>query len=356
MIPPQTRNAGLFRDIPVDLLRGLAIAIMIAANLIPFLLAPPVPFWLRLLASVAAPLFIFLSGMMVALSFRKKRHNLSYFVLRGGAVVLLGALLDLLVRGMFPFMDSDVLYLIGISLPLTYLFLHLGFSQRVIIILSVVAAAPLLQGFIGYGGLPLQVPLAPESAGTVLPAFPAILRQWLVDGWFPVFPWLAIALLGAQAGSFRWQENATRSFADRNIALVAGAGLLTGAVSWCLMPGAALTPFGYAELFYPPTTGFLFFITGIILCLFIIADTMVTTGFVPVCLQLPGQCPLAIYVIHTFIIEQFIRPLQLQVLLPEFLAGYLVFFAVMVGTAYGIRYLRLRVGRAPFMIRILIGG
>jgi len=61
--------------------------------MIPFLLVPPAPFWLRVLASVAAPLFIFLSGMMVALSFRLKKHTFSYFLIRGGFVVLLGVLM-----------------------------------------------------------------------------------------------------------------------------------------------------------------------------------------------------------------------------------------------------------------------
>jgi len=356
MVPPPTSNNGLFRDVPVDLLRGLAIAIMIAANLIPVLLAPPVPFWLRLLASAAAPLFIFLSGMMVALSFRLKRHNLSYFVFRGGVIVLLGALLDLLARGMLPFIDSDVLYLIGISLPLTYLFLHLGSWQRVFIVLSVIAAAPLVQGFFGYGGIPLQVPLTGVSTSTALSAFAAIPRQWLVEGWFPVFPWLAIALLGAQTGSFRWPGTAIRSFANRNIAVFSGAVVVAGGVSWYLGPGPALMPFGYAELFYPPVTGFLIFITGAILYLFIVADTLVSAGIIPVCLQLPGQCPLAIYVIHTVIIELVIRPFPLQVPLPAYLIGYIVFFAAMVGVADGIRNLRFRLGRTPFVVRILVGG
>ena len=76
MTPAPTWTVVPFRDLSVDLLRGLAIAVMVAANLVPFLLVPPAPFWLRVIASVAAPLFIFLSGMMVALSFRMKKSYL----------------------------------------------------------------------------------------------------------------------------------------------------------------------------------------------------------------------------------------------------------------------------------------
>lgn len=356
MSPSQSGASVPFRDLSVDLLRGLAIAIMVGANLIPFLLAPPAPFWLRVIASVAAPLFIFLSGMMVALSFRRKKHSLSYFLLRGGFVVLLGALLDLLARGAVPFLDFDVLYLIGISLPLACLFLTLDLRKRAIVLLSIIAVTPLMQAFFGYSGLPLQVPVIPLPAGPALPAASVVLKQWLVEGWFPLFPWLAVALLGAHAGTFRWQEDGIQSFADRKLSLLGGGALVAGALFLYLVPGPALTPYGYVELFYPPTLEFLLFVTGTIFCLFIAADILVTTGrpFGP--LQVMGQCSLAIYVIHTLIIELWIRPLELQVSLPSFLAGYLIFISGMVILAYGIRSLRLRLARPSFIVRILIGG
>ncbi len=356
MTPAQSWTVVPFRDLSVDLLRGLAIAIMVAANLIPSLLAPPAPFWLRALASVAAPLFIFLSGMMVALSFRLKKHTFSYFLLRGGFVVALGALLDLLARGMVPFLDFDVLYLIGISLPLAYLFLELDLRKRMLVFLSIIVVTPFAQAFFGYSGLPLSVPLIPVFTGSPLPAATAVLRQWLIEGWFPIFPWLAVALLGAHAGTFRWQENTIRSFAGREPALLGGGALATGALFWYLLPGPALTPYGYVELFYPPTTEFLLFITGLIVCLFIAADRLVSAGHIPGPLLVLGQCSLAIYVVHTLIIELLIRPLQLQVSLPLYLAGALAFIAGMVALAYAVRSLRLRLDHPPFMVRVLIGG
>jgi uncharacterized membrane protein len=356
MTPAQPWTVVPFRDRSVDLLRGLAIAIMVAANLIPFLLVPPAPFWLRVIASVAAPLFIFLSGMMVALSFCLKKHTFSYFLLRGGFVVLLGALLDLLARGAVPFLDFDVLYLIGISLPLAYLFLHLDLPKRMLVFLSIIVMTPLAQVFFGYSGLPLSVPIIPVLTGSTLPAASEVIRQVLIEGWFPVFPWLAVALLGAHAGTFRWQENSIRSFADRELAILGGGALTTGALFWYLLPGPALTPYGYVELFYPPTTEFLLFITGLIFCLFIAADWLVTTRHTFRALQVLGQCSLAIYVVHTLIIELLIQPLQLQVSLPFYLAGALIFIAAMVVLACMIRSLRLRLDHPPFIIRVLIGG
>jgi uncharacterized membrane protein len=356
MTPAQPWTVVPFRDVSVDLLRGLAIAVMVAANLVPFLLVPPAPFWLRVLASVAAPLFIFLSGMMVALSSRMKKHTFSYFLLRGGFVFLLGALLDLLARGAVPFLDFDVLYLIGISLPLSYLFLKLDLRERMLVFLSIIVITPLIQVFFGYSGLPLQVPLIPVLTGAAFPAGTDILRQWLIEGWFPIFPWLAVALLGAHTGTFRWQENGIRSFVDRNLALPGGGALVIGVLFSYFLPGPALTPYGYVELFYPPTMGFLLFITGLMVCLFILADGLVTTPWTLEPLQVLGQCSLAIYVVHTLIIELLIRPLQLQVSLPLYLIAYLLFIAVMTLLAYGIRSLRLRLDHPPFIVRVLIGG
>jgi uncharacterized membrane protein len=356
MTPAQPWTVVPFRDLSVDLLRGLAIAIMVAANLIPFLLVPPAPFWLRVIASVAAPLFIFLSGMMVALSFHLKKHTFSYFLFRGGFVVLLGALLDLLARGTVPFLDFDVLYLIGISLPLAYLFLYLSLRKRMLVFLSIIVVTPLAQAFFGYSGLPLQVPLIPVLTGSALPAAFVILRQWLVEGWFPILPWLAVALLGAHAGTFRWRENSIRSFADRELAILGFGALAIGALLWYILPGPALTPYGYVELFYPPTMEFLLFITGLIFCLFIAADWLVTTRRLFEPLLVLGQCSLAIYVIHTLIIELLIRPLQLQVALPLYLAGSLLFIAAMIVLACMIRSLRLRLDHPPFIVRVLIGG
>jgi fucose 4-O-acetylase-like acetyltransferase len=69
-----------------------------------------------------------------------------------------------------------------------------------------------------------------------------------------------------------------------------------------------------------------------------------------------GQCSLAIYGVHTLIIELFIRPLQLQVPLPLYLTVYLIFITGMIGLACIIRSLRYRLDHPPFIVRVLIGG
>jgi uncharacterized membrane protein len=345
-----------FRDVPVDLLRGFAITIMVAANLIPFLLQPPAPYWLRLVASVAAPLFIFLSGMMVALSCRMKNHTLSYFIIRGGFVVVVAALLDLLVRGSVPFIDTDVLYLIGLSLPLAYAFLSLSLRIRAGIIVAILAATPLLQHFAGYSQLPLQVPLFVIVQGGALPGVMPIICQWFIDGWFPIFPWLALSLLGAQAGTFRWKGDAIVSFAQPKLIVLAGSILVLGAIFWYLIPGASFIRFGYVELFYPPTVEFLFFITGLIFCLFAVADSLPVANRIFDPIRALGECSLAIYILHTFVIEVLISPLDLQVPVIPYLTGAFILIGSMVLAAYLIRHIRQNYRTRSFVIRVLIGG
>ena len=59
----------------IDALRGLAIILMVPANL-----AEPHAVWYRILRSFAAPIFIMLSAGMVVLT--AERHTLSYYLAR----------------------------------------------------------------------------------------------------------------------------------------------------------------------------------------------------------------------------------------------------------------------------------
>lgn len=356
MVPDtvSTPSFAPFRDIPVDALRGFAIAVMVAANLVPSLLLPPPPFWLRLISSVAAPLFIFLAGMMVALSFGRKSYGLLYFLKRGAIVTGIAAVLDLFIRGMVPFIDMDVLYLIGVSLPLAYLVLQLGPRARMAVIAFTLFAAPVFRFAWGYAEFPVQIPFFPLPAPP-LPGPDAILRGWFIDGWFPLFPWLAVSLLGAHAGSLRWKECGILSFAQPAILPVAGTLLAAGAALWYLFPGPLFTRYGYIELFYPPVTGFMLFVTGLILFLFMAADLLPVSGRWAGPLRAMGECSLAIYILHTVIIEIFGRYWS-PGSLPVFAAGYLLLVGGMILAAYLLRYLRVRVRTRSVVLRMVIGG
>ena len=352
-LPPASLTK--FRDIPVDLLRGIAIALMVAANTVPYLLAPPAPFPVRVLASLAAPLFILLSGMMVALSRTRKQYDLRYFLIRGGLVILIASGLEAVVWGIFPFIDMDVLFLIGISLPLAYLFLALDRRVRWGIILTLFCAAPVLQLVFGYPLLPVQIPVAGSAGGIAGLTLPMVAGHWFISGWFPVFPWLGLAFLGAELGTIRWAGNAITSFATRRFAAVGLGMLATGIVLWSFFPGPQLVRYGYVELFYPPVPGFCLMACGAILCMFVIAD-LLPPASLPDPLRAMGECSLTIYILHSVIIAWFIQPLHLLLPLPLFLLCVIVFIGGMCAFAYLLRRLRPAAAGRSLAVRFLMGG
>src|SRR5262249_37801344 len=99
--------SALRRDLTIDILRGLAVFTMVAANLAASALEGPHPLWFRLYGSFAAPLFVLLSGMMVAYTSRRQAHGLRYFASRGAVVVGIAALLEIAIWKFYPFMSVD---------------------------------------------------------------------------------------------------------------------------------------------------------------------------------------------------------------------------------------------------------
>lgn len=357
--PDPAARPGFFRDIPIDILRGLAIVLMILANLTPALLRTPAPGWFRLIASLAAPLFIVTAGMMVALSRTGKGRSFGYIALRGGLVILAGALLHLLSYQFIPLIDMDVLYLIGISLPLAYLYLGLPVRKRWIILVAILILTPVLWAGFGYNTAiiePTFTVFFPEDPGIPVPGPVDIVKLWFIDGWFPIFPWLALALFGAEAGIYRWSSGKIRSFRYNREGLAAMGLLVGGGILWVLFPGAQALRNGYVELFYPPVTGFLLFGAGFFLLALTVLDHVPAYYTLMDPLRATGECSLAIYLLHYTIILKIVGPLDIRVSLLPYLGIYFALLAGMILVAYLLRQVRNTWRNQPFLVRFLIGG
>ena len=252
---------------------------------------------------------------------------------------MIAAGLEAVAWGIFPFIDMDVLFLIGISLPLAYLFLTLDREARWGIILALFCATPVLQLVFGYPALPLQLPLADAASGQAGFFLPTLAGHWFIGGWFPVFPWLGIAFLGAELGTIRWTGDTITSFATRQFAAVALGMLGTGIALWALFPGPQIIRFGYVELFYPPVPGFCLAACGMILCMFVIAD-LLPPACIPDPLRAMGECSLSIYILHSVIIAWIIGPADILLPLPQFLLCISVFAGGMCAFAYLMRHIR----------------
>lgn len=311
------RHARLWymRDITIDVTRGLAIFMMVAANTLPYLLMPPVPFPVRLYGTFAAPIFITLAGMMVALT--KERHDFGYFLDRGAIIVLIGVLIDVFLWNIYPFVGVDVLYLIGISLPFAYLFLKADEKLRWAIIGIIFLLTPVLQNIVGY-----------REAHYLDTGPGGIARSLLIDGYFPIFPWLGFSLLGAQLGVLRWKNKTVEKYDNPRMAAIAILLLAFGSALWYASPGNMYIREGYAELFYPPTIGFIVTAVGTILLTICILDALPWNRLLEPFRSM-GQYSLEIYVAHLAVIAILIKPLDVKVGLPEFILAYLLFSAVM---------------------------
>jgi len=341
------------RDKTIDILRGTAIFTMVAANLAGEVLDVDPPFWFRLYGSFAAPLFILISGMMVAFTKWTKGHKLKYFLLRGFMIIIIGALVDTLIWKIYPFMSFEVLYLIGISIPFAYLFSYLSSVQRWIITISIILITPILQNALGYTDYPSEYYLWGEKVAEVSNET-GILNHWIIDGWFPLFPWLGFSFIGVNLAFYRW-ENLSKRIARENINLLIGIIILTfGIALWWYHPGSMMIRDGYLELFYPPTLGYVTSAIGFILVFMWIVNMNNDLIFYKP-LEALGESALFMYIVHLALIEYMITSLWPEEDFKTVLLNYSVLICLLISLAYGLQYLKTKWKDRPFIIRFLIG-
>ncbi len=337
------------RDTSVDTLRGLAIFTMVAANLAGAILVAPHPLLLRLYGTFAAPLFILLSGMMISTG-SKKSHDLKYYLVRMGLTLAVAALIDVLIWNLYPFVNFDVLYLIGISMPVVYLSLRLSLKKRVILVAAIFTITPLLQFLLGYGAYPADFELYVWQ-NPAMTSIPSILHHLAIDGWFPLFPWLGVALLGPVLAGLREKYGASK----QNTRLYLGVGtLVIGSIVWSLFPGLLLTRHGYSEMFYPVTIGFLLTAIGLIITLFALVDRKPALSIYKP-LQTLGEVALFSYIFHLCLIHFFFSAYLSDVAFEVYLVAYFALLALVMATAYGLKVLKRKWMKRPFLVRFLIG-
>ena len=343
---------NLGRDSSIDIIRGIAIFTMVAANMAAHSFIAPHPFIFRLYGTFAAPIFIFLSGMMVGYAHHLKKYKFNYYLVRGGLILLVGVLLDVICWRTLPFTTVDVLYLIGISMPLAGLFVRMNDKIKPFIIILIFALTPLLQKIFGYTDYPSEWNLSGElNSAAITTNQTSVLHHWLIDGWFPLFPWLGIALLGSMMAKFRIEDQ--NKFSNRSL-YFAISSLAVGITLWNLFPGKSLTRDGYSELFYPPTLGYLFTALGIIFSLFFIVGKIQDSKLL-IPWRMLGSASLFMYIFHyliiAFVISPFVEPQSLK----KFIMLYLMVITLLTAVAFWIYDLKQKRKTLPFLVRFFIG-
>lgn len=343
------------RDRTIDTLRGLAILIMIAANSSATVYAEPHPFWFRCLSSVAAPLFVALSGMMVRFSQIQKDYPLSYFLKRGLMLIGVGVFLDVAAWQMYPCTSFDVLYVIGISAPVAFLFGRIDRKTlQWILIVAIVLLTPVLQYAFGYTSYPSEFNFD-GSYYLVVENQTSVLNHLFIDGWFPVFPWLGFALLGVMLADYRWSSTDSRSFYHAKVGLVAILCLSIGILLKIAFPVDLYIRDGFGELFYPPTMGFFLYTAGIILALLNMFDKVASSkAFAP--LATIGRSALFLYVLHLFAINYVFSVFFEELDGSRFALFWLGFAVLIAGIAYGLVPVKRTLGQRALFVRFLLGG
>ena len=292
------------RDDTIDIIRGIAIFTMVASNMTPYVLIGDSPDWFRFYGTFAAPLFVFLAGMMIKVAGNNRQHSLGYYLTRGMALVGVGVAIDAYIWGLVPFLTMDVLYLIGLAMPLCYLLGKCSPMLRYIAVLAVFALTPFLQELFSYRNSPDSFVLASGISFAEVVDQTHFVRGWLIDGWFPIFPWLGVAFAGYLTGEVRIRYP---SFASAKVLLTGLVSLLVGAVWWLTQPVERFTRGGYPDLFYPPTLAFFLVAAGVALLLFYLVDRT-KNSFVYAPFKLYGKCSLLMYILHTIVIGEYFWP------------------------------------------------
>lgn len=343
----------------IDALRGLAIILMVPANLSPYFVEPH-PMWFRILGSFAAPMFIMVSAGMIVL--RGDRHNLAYYLKRGGIVLSIGVLLDMLLWQIFPFTSFDVLYPIGLAMPLLYLLRRTDTRELLNISVIIILATYVLQALFGYHEEVLEIYFTEPW----LPGIGRLLQSCFIDGWFPLFPWLGYAFIGALFYRTMFGEGVanSRHFLTLAIALTAlGFALLFVPLPFIrnIADGSILASRGgYSEVFYPPTFAYVFASIGVVLLL---STLLRRLRFNPghALLAFYGRYAMMVYILHqvigVWLIEPAIAAAGSETISsgPLFTAVNLLTLALIGGSCYAIELLKRRRQPRSLLARVLFG-
>jgi uncharacterized membrane protein len=201
----------------------------------------------------------------------------------------------------------------------------------------VLAISPWLRQVLGYG------PLLPDHLAYPWPAW----RRWLVDGWFPIFPWLGVALLGGAAGRLDLLGQRPR----RWLVPVGGSLVAAGGAGWLVAPPTLVTRAGYSELFYPASPQYLAVALGAVLLL-LAGFARLERTFKLTWLAVLGRASLVLYVVHVALIAFVLDDHFEGQTLPAFMGLY----AVMTLSLWGVAWLWQRYARRLSPRRGLDGG
>jgi uncharacterized membrane protein len=273
------------RFVEIDFVRSVAIVIMIVANTFPYLGGfDPSPVF-RVTMSFAAPLFIFLTG--ISSYYRNDRKIIG--LVSNLAIISSAVCIDVFVWKIVPFETFDVLYVIGLG-GLVQLLLPNRFGLHVILGFLFFSLALVFQFFEFY-----RFEFEETNLGFFYGIhFSNLLQRLLIDGWFPIFPWMGFAFLGR---AFIIKKNKTDAFLKKaRLPVLLVFTLLFIIYSNLISTGLRM---GYVETFYPANGPYL--LMALVWILTILAITPAINKGIPDNFFIMGKFSMTIYVMHAIV-------------------------------------------------------
>lgn len=185
----------------LDLAKGLAVIFMIVQHIGMWMWSTP---WSKIITNfkdhpifiilctfsgISAPIFLFSAGAGAFLLMEKLNDN-KLIIKRGIFILILAYIHNLTITHWFNYGSWYVLHLIGFSFLLVPVLKKMKFSSIITLIIGIVIFTYLIQA-----GLKTPLILNNKNMSDMTLEF-AILRLALVEGHFPIFPWLTLFLIG----------------------------------------------------------------------------------------------------------------------------------------------------------------
>jgi uncharacterized membrane protein len=294
----------------IDFFRSLAIVIMIFANSSPYIFQEPHPIWFRLFCSIAAPLFIFLSGYSFHLSFRKDKNKKHKYT-QAFYLLLSAIFIDTVVWQILPFQTFDVLYLIAFGILINTLIFDLSIPIKLSIASIFIFGSFFLKFLVAYRFNIYDQPINIISSKQINFSTIFDAKRWLIDGWFPLFPWTGVAILGQIFSQKIDLLNKYMTILKWPTLFILSFFLYLVLQTISPIPERD----GYLEIFYPPSPYFIcFFLTLIFFLFSFFNNSKINEHRFFMFFGILGRKSMFIYIYHAFIISymlaSFAKPLR----------------------------------------------
>lgn len=292
------------RNIPIDALRGFAIFIMVISNSYDYIFDSNPNIIMRLFLSSAAPIFIFLSGYTFQLSVEKNKPNIE-FIKRIIQILVIAIVIDIFIWKLYPVQNFDVLYLISFSLIGMRLLKNFSVNIKLLIALLFALGSFVLRIILQYRFQMKELDLGSLDFNTLSNFYGFdFFKRIIIDGWFPVFPWFSIVIMGAIAKQ-------KIDYIKKNSKFFGVLGLILIIITSCLFTFNFKDFYSnrnsYIELFYPVTRLFSMYLLGILGIIFFIITQKSIGVFSKLLFQIVGKYSLFFYFLHSIIIGVFLK-------------------------------------------------